>query len=133
MMESLIKGIFEAPSGFPMVCVYRYSGKHANKRCLLSDRGHCTPLPHPHASFGFNLTATSFIYYHFASVDDIELPYTPRADLLDLYRNQIKNVRVIPHMNDLEALARYNQLVIHQCHHAVYCSSRFIYLGGTLQ
>ncbi len=61
MREGLIKGIFEAPSGFPMVCVYRYTGEHADKRCLLSDRGHYAPLPYPHASFGFNLTATAFI------------------------------------------------------------------------
>jgi hypothetical protein len=130
LMEGLVKGIFEAPAGFPMVCVYRYTGEHADKRCLLSDRGHCTPLPHPHAAFGFNLTATSFIYYMFASVDEIELPYVPRADVLELFRKQVKNVRVIPYENDLEALKRYNQHVIYQCHHAVYSSSRLVY-GAT--
>jgi|SRR5579871_5772488 len=131
MMESLVKGIFEAPSGLPMVCVYRYTGEHSDKRCLLSDRGHCTPLPHPHAAFGFNLTATSFIYYMFASVDELALPYTPRPDVLELFKKQAKNVTVIPYVNDLEALKRYNQHVIYQCHHAVYSSSRFIY--GAIQ
>lgn len=130
MMEGLVKGIFEAPSGFPMVCVYRYTGEHADKRCLLSDRGHYSPLPHPHTSFGFNLTATAFIDYLFAVVEEIELPYVPPADVLEVYRRRIKNVRVIPFVNDLQALTRYNQNVIYQCHHAVYSSSRFIY-GAT--
>ena len=131
-MEGLIKSIFEAPSGFPMVCVYRYIGEHADKRCLLSDRGHYSPLPHRHASFGFNLTGTAFIDYLFPTVEDIQLPHAPRADALELYRKQMKNVRVIPFVNDLQALARYNQNVIYQCHHAVYSSSRLIF-GATQQ
>jgi len=63
LMESTIKQVFERPSGFPMVCVYRYSGEHADKRCLLSDRGFANPLAEVRreiATFGyFDLMAGS--------------------------------------------------------------------------
>ena len=65
-VESAIKEIFERPSGFPMVCVYRYTGEHADKRCLISDRGFSNPLPQDlHLSFSFNLCANAFIIYFF--------------------------------------------------------------------
>jgi len=130
-MESTVKGMFETPSGFPMVCVYRYRGEHSDKRCLISDRGYSSPLPEPHTSFSFNLSSSAFIVYLFASIEHLELPYVPDPNVLELYRKQKKNVRVVSHMNDLPALMRYNQNTIYQCHHAVYCSSRFIY-GGNL-
>jgi len=60
-MESTVKGIFETPAGFPMVCVYRYSGEHSDKRCVLSDRGYSSPLAEPYTSFSFNLSSTAFI------------------------------------------------------------------------
>jgi hypothetical protein len=34
LMELTVKQLFERPSGFPMVCVYRYTGEHADKRCF---------------------------------------------------------------------------------------------------
>jgi hypothetical protein len=111
-----------------MVCVYRYSGEHADKRCLLSDRGYATPLPQePHLSFSFNLSSTAYIVYVFASIEELNLPYVPPPRVIDLYRTQQKNVRVVPFTNDLAALARYNQNVVYQCHHAVYSSSRLVY------
>jgi hypothetical protein len=133
LMESIVKQVFERPSGFPMVCVYRYSGEHVDKRCLLSDRGYATPLPQePHLSFSFNLSSTAFIVYVFASIEELNLPYVPPARVIDLYRTQQKNVRVVPFTNDLAALARYNQNAVYQCHHAVYSSSRLVY-GVTLK
>ena len=132
LMESIVKQVFERPSGFPMVCVYRYSGEHVDKRCLLSDRGYATPLPQePHLSFSFNLSSTAYIVYVFASIEELNLPYVPPR-MIDLYRTQQKNVRVVPFTNDLPALARYNQNVVYQCHHAVYSSSRLVY-GVTLK
>jgi hypothetical protein len=124
LMESIVKRIFERPSGFPMVCVYRYRGEHADKRCLLSDRGYATPLPQEsHLSFSFNLSSTAYIVYMFASIEE---PYaSPNV-------TEQKNVRVVPFINDLPALARYNQNVVYQCHHAVYSSSRLVY-GVTLK
>jgi hypothetical protein len=128
LMESTVKQVFERPLGFPMVCVYRYSGEHADKRCLLSDRGYANPLPQEsHLSFSFNLSSTAFIVYLFASIEEIKLPYAPPPEVIELYRTQQRNVRVVPFMNDLAALARYNQNVVYQCHHAVYSSSRLIY------
>jgi hypothetical protein len=132
LMESIIKQVFERPSGFPMVCVYRYSGEHADKRCLLSDRGYATPLPQEsHLSFSFNLSATAFIVYLFADIENLNLPDVP-SKVIDLYRTERKDVRVVPFTNDLAALARYNQNVVYQCHHAVYSSSRLVY-GATLR
>ena len=133
LMEIIVKQIFERPSGFPMVCVYRYSGEHADKRCLLSDRGYATPLPQePHLSFSFNLSSTAFIVYVFASIEKLNLSYLPPPIVIDLYRTQQKEVRVVPFTNDLAALARYNQNVVYQCHHAVYSSSRLVF-GATLK
>lgn len=126
-IESMVKGLFETPAGFPMVCVYRYNGEQCDKRCVLSDRGFSSPLPEPHASFSFNLSSTAFIVYLFASIDHLKLPYVPPPDVLDLYKKQQKTVRVIPYVNDLPALEKYNQNAIYQCHHAVYSSSRLIY------
>ncbi|MFC5862165.1 DUF4238 domain-containing protein [Acidicapsa dinghuensis] len=127
-MESTVKAVFERPSGFPMVCVYRYGGEHADKRCLLSDRGFSNPLPQePHLSFSFNLTSTAFIIYLFAAIHELNLPFKPPPGVLELYRTRQKQVRVIPFTNDLAALARYNQNVVYQCHHAVYSSSQSVY------
>jgi hypothetical protein len=133
LMEIIVKQIFESPSGFPMVCVYRYSGEHSEKRCLLSDRGYATPLPHePHLSFSFNLSATAFIVYVFASIEKLNLPYIPLPSVIDSYKTQQKVVRVVPVINDLAALARYNQSIVYQCHRAVYSSSPLVY-GVTLK
>ncbi|WP_184085233.1 hypothetical protein [Silvibacterium bohemicum] len=125
-LEGMVKALFENPSGFPMVCVYRYAGEHADKRCLLSDRGFANPLPEPHLAFNFNLRSTAFITYIFGSVDELNVPgATPR--MMELYRQQKKDVRVVPFLNDLTALARYNQNVMYQCYRQVYCSSPFVH------
>jgi len=116
-----------------MVCVYRYNGEHSDKRCLLSDRGYATQLPHEtHLSFSFNLSSTAFIVYVFASIEKLNLPYVPLPSVIDSYKTQQKVVRVVPFTNDLAALARYNQNVVYQCHHAVYSSSALVY-GVTLK
>ena len=125
-LEGVVKELFERPSGFPMVCVYRYSGEHADKRCILSDRGYANPLPEPHLAFSFNLRSTAFITYIFGSVDELNVPGAPPR-LIERYRKQKKNVRVVPFSNDLAALARYNQNAMYQCHRQVYCSSLSVY------
>lgn len=127
-LEGTVKTLFERPSGFPMVCVYRYSGEHADKRCLLSDRGFANPLPpEPHLSFSFNLSSTAFVTYLFGSIDGFNLPRPPAPEVIELYQKQTKNVRVVPFSNDLDALARYNQNVVYQCHRAVYSSSQIVH------
>jgi hypothetical protein len=83
-------------------------------------------LPEPHLAFNFNLRSTAFITYIFGSVDELNVPgATPR--MMERYREQKKNVRVVPFLNDLAALARYNQNVMYQCHRQVYCSSPSVY------
>jgi hypothetical protein len=112
LMESIVKQVFERPSGFPMVCVYRYSGERADKRCLLSDRGYATPLPQEsHLSFSFNVSSTAFIVYVFASIEKLNLPYAPPPRVIDLYRTQQKDVRVVLSNAELNATRqRYLQL-----------------------
>ena len=132
-MESAVKGIFERPSGFPMVCVYRYTGEHADKRCLISDRGFSNPLPQDlHLAFSFNLCSNAFIVYIFAQIENIQLPFQPPPGVIELYKTLQKNVRVVPFVNDLDALVRYNRNVIYQCHHAVYSSAKQVY-GATIK
>ena len=127
IMEGMVKGIFESPSGYPMVCVHRHDGRDGDQRCLLSDRGYCTLLrQEQHLSFAFNLCSNAFITYVFASIDALDLPRVPPA-VIELYKTQRKSVRVIPFINDLHALARYNQNVVYQCHQTVYSSSSTVY------
>jgi hypothetical protein len=126
-LEGTAKQLFENPSGFPMVCVYRYSGEHADKRCLVCDRGFANPMPEPHLSFNFNLTSTAFITYVFGSIDHLNHRIALPPALVELYRTQAKTVRILHFTNDLEALSRYNRNIIYQCHHAVFSSSRLVH------
>jgi hypothetical protein len=133
LMELTVKQLFERPSGFPMVCVYRYACEDADKRCLLSDRGFASPLPdEPHLSFNFNLCSTAFITYLFGSVDDIKLPVAPPPHIIEQYKILKKTVHVHPFVNDFVALARYNQNVVYQCYRTVYSSSRTIHGVSTV-
>jgi hypothetical protein len=133
LMELTVKQLFERPSGFPMVCVYRYTGEHADKRCLISDRGFSNPLPQElHLSFSFNLCANAFIVYIFGEIENIQLPFRLHPSVIELYKTHRKNVKVVPFVNDLDALARYNRNVIYQCHHSVYSSSKQVY-GATIK
>jgi hypothetical protein len=127
VMESIVKQVFESPAGYPMVCVYRYEGEHADKRCLLSDRGYSTPLPQDqHLSFNFNLCSTAFIAYIFASIDALNLARVPPG-VIEMYRTQPRNVQVVHFTNDLAALERYNRNVAYQCNHSVFSSSPSVY------
>jgi hypothetical protein len=133
LMELTVKQLFERPSGFPMVCVHRYTCDDADKRCLLSDRGFASPLPdEPHLSFNFNLCSTAFITYLFGSVDDIKLPVAPPPHIIERYKTLGKTVYVHPFVNDFAALARYNQNVVYQCHRTVYSSSRTMHGVNTV-
>lgn len=133
LVENAVREMFERPSGFPMVCIFRYAGEHADKRCLISDRGFSNPLPQEmHLSFSFNLCANAFIVYFFGQIENMQLPFQPPPDVIELYKTQRKNIRVIPFVNDLNALARYNRNVIYQCHHSVYCSAKQIH-GVTIE
>jgi hypothetical protein len=127
IMESIVKQVFESPDCCSMVCVYRYEGEHADKRCLLSDRGYSTPLPKgQHLSFDFNLCSTAFITYLFASIDALNLAKVPPG-VIEFYRTQRKNVQVVLFTNDLAALERYNRNVAYQCRRSVYSSSPSVY------
>lgn len=131
MMEGMVKGLFENPSGYPMICVNRYASEDPDKVCLLSDRGFSHPLPDPHLSYDFNLTSKAFITYIFAPVEQMEpflkLPPERRAMLLETYRKIPKNVPVHTFLNDFDKLARYNQNAVRQAHRKVFSSSTAVY------
>lgn len=124
-MENIAKQLFESPDGYSTVGVYRYGGEHADKRCLLSDRGYSTPQD-GHLSFNFNLCSTAFITYIFASIDALSLPRV-HLSVTEWCRSQTRNVRVFPFTNDLAALERYNRSVAYQCSRSVYSSSPRVY------
>jgi hypothetical protein len=133
MMEGIIKGLFEAPSVFPMVCVYRYDRAEDDKRCLISDRGYSSPIgQEDHLSFSFNLCSYAFITYVFGAIDALEPAKRAAPELVEKFKKLRKGVSVMPFINDLNALARYNQNVVYQSHHAVYSSSTIVY-GVTVQ
>jgi hypothetical protein len=128
LMEGIIKGLFEGPSLFPMVCVYRYDSADEEKRCLLSDRGYSSPIGQKdHLAFSFNLTSQAFITYIFGSIDAFEPTKRVPPEWVEQFKRQRKNVRVVPFINDFDALARYNQNVVRQSHHAVYSSSAVVH------
>jgi hypothetical protein len=133
IMEGIIKGIFENPSVYPMVCVYRYDNAEEDKRCLISDRGYTSPIGQdPHLAFSFNLTSRAFITYLFGAIDALEPTRRVPPEWVEVFKKQPKNVRVVLFMNDFAALARYNQNVVRQSHRAVYSSSALAY-GVTVQ
>ncbi len=133
LMELTVKSLFERPSGFPMVVVHRYTEEEADKICLLSDRGFANPLHNePHLAFNFNLCSRAFITYLFASVDHMKLSVEPPPALIERYKTLPKNVPVRPFINDFDALARYNQNVLYQCHRHVYSSSIKVHGANTI-
>jgi hypothetical protein len=127
MLERIVKALYENPSNDVLVHAYQYEDEHSDKRCLLSDRGYCVPVSQgPHLAFSFNLCASAFISYVFASIDELAPKNTP-PKVLEAYkwRNKTVNVRII--RNDLNALSIYNRNVVRQCHSTVYSSSRTVY------
>jgi len=127
ILEHAVKNLFEDPSCYIMVNVYRYIDEHSDKRCLLSDRGYSTPLSHcSHLALDFNLHESAFIQYIFYRLDEIA-PMAIAPSILEIYKKQPKTVELKLLNNDLEALSRYNRHVLYQCHNNVYSSSRAIF------
>ncbi len=127
LMEGIVKGIFENPNSSPQAAILQYVDKHADKRCLLSDRGHISVLPDAQGlSFSFNLNSTAFINYTFFNTDqfatDKVLPH-----VIEFYKTQPKNMQVQFITNNLDALISYNRNVVYQCAQHVYCSSTAVF------
>jgi len=126
-MEQTVKTLYEMPPGFPMACIHRYTTEAPDKVCLLSDRGFASPLPEPYASFHFNLTSRAFITYVFVPIEEaktsISFPPQILESLYEVYRRSQKTVRVTHSLNDLDALARYNQSVVSWSFSKVYAAS----------
>ncbi len=127
LTEGIVKGLFESPNNSPQAAVLQYVDEHANKRCLLSDRGYVTLLPESQGlSLSFNLNATAFINYTFFDIDQFAKSKVP-AHVIEFYKTQPKNMQVQFVTNNLEALAGYNRNAVYQCTRGVYCSSKSVF------
>lgn len=127
LMEGIVKGIFESPNNSPQAAVLQYVDKHADKRCLLSDRGYINLLPDAQGlSFSFNLNSTAFVNYTFFDIDQFAMGKVPPR-VIEFYKTRPKNVQAQFVVNNLEALISYNRNVVYQCAHSVYCSSTSVF------
>lgn len=127
LMEGTVKELFESPSHQANVMIYQYVGEHADKRCLLSDRGYSTPIREPQVlSFSFNLCSNAFIVYTFTDVAQFAGGTVP-PHIIDAFKKQPKTVRATLLTNQLACLSFYNRNVVYQCAHSVYCSSQSVY------
>jgi len=127
LMEGMIKGLFENPSHQTNVMICQYVDEHADKRCLLSDRGYSNPSRGPEMlAFSFNLCSNAFIVYTFTDVTQFAGGTVP-PQVIDDFRKQPKRVQVKLLTNELAPLASYNRNVVYQCAHSVFCSSQSVY------
>jgi hypothetical protein len=127
LMEGMIKGLFENRSHQTNVMICQYVDEHADKRCLLSDRGYSNPSRGPEMlAFSFNLCSNAFIVYTFTDVTQFAGGTVP-PQVIDDFRKQPKRVQVKLLTNELAPLASYNRNVVYQCAHSVFCSSQSVY------
>jgi len=127
MLEYTIKALYECSSYLMTVVVCHYTDDHADKRCLLSDRGYSTPsATDTHLAFDFNLNSNAFIVYVFTDVQKAAKEGTP-SKIIELYKRAPREVKVCYKKNDLEALSKYNRRVVYQCHRNVYSSTKNVY------
>jgi hypothetical protein len=127
LMERTVKGLFENPSHQTSVMIYQYVDEHADKRCLLSDRGYSNPSRGSGMlAFSFNLCSNAFILYTFTDVAQFAGGTVP-PQVIDDFKKQPKRVHVTSLTNELPPLSSYNRNVVYQCAHSVYCSSQSAY------
>jgi hypothetical protein len=127
LMEGMIKGLFENPSHQTNVMIYQFVDEHADKRCLLSDRGYSNPIRGSEMlAFSFNLCSNAFIVYTFTDVAQFAGGTVP-LQVVDEFKKQPKRVQVTLLTNQLPPLSSYNRNVIYQCAHSVFCSSQLVY------
>lgn len=127
ILEQVVKSLYENESHHVSAFVFSYTGEHADKRPLLSDRGFSMPIQDEGClAYSFNLCANAFIGYIFTNVDKQTLVEAPER-IIDLFKKQPKNVSVKYVENELSALASYNRNTIYQAKEKVYCSSKSVY------
>jgi hypothetical protein len=128
-LEDMAKQLFEQDSHFVMVTIFHYTGEHADKRCLLSDRGYSDPSPEDEASlfFTFNLCSSAFIGYAFVDIQKSSRVRTLNPLTIDFYKHLPKVPHVDYKENVLDALAAYNCNVMCQSHSKVYSSSKTVF------
>ena len=133
-LEDIAKELFEQDSHHIMAIVFNYTGEHADKKCLLSDRGYSEPLSEDKASLflSFNLCSNAFIGYAFTDIQNTSLVRKPSQRIIGLYKGLPKRASVHYKENDLAALSIYNRHVIYQSYGKVYSSSKYIY-GTTVE
>lgn len=118
LFESTIKGMFESKR--VMVHVYEYTRSDPNQVCLLSDRGFNTPIQSD-STFALEVNVSSRAFVRFVLCDpQVYAPEGTQSELADRARGRVSVTRF---ENDLEALARYNQLTAFQCASTVFAAS----------
>jgi hypothetical protein len=128
MFEQLVVEMFE--QRYVIVMVYHYTALEPRHVCLLSDRGFSVPHEgDAMMAIDFNIAATAFVRYIFCDIDGMAPEGTPQDVIADL--KEQRRVRVVYTVNDIDALARYNRLALHQCHRRVYAAApSFVLAGG---
>lgn len=127
VLEQLIKSLYENESHLVSAFIFNYTGEHADKRPLLSDRGFSLPIQEEGClAYSFNLSSNAFISYTFASVDNQGFVSAPET-IINILKKQTNNVSVYYIENELNALSTYNKNAIYQAKEKVYCSSKHIY------
>jgi hypothetical protein len=127
MLEQIIKSLYETKSHLVNAFVLNYTGEHADKRPLLSDRGFSLSIQEEGClAYSFNLSSNAFIIYSFTNVE--KQRFVSASDkIIDHFKKRPKNVSIKYVENELNVLARYNKNTIYQAKEKVYCSSKHIY------
>jgi hypothetical protein len=127
LLEGTIKQIFESRAHSAQVAVFQFVDEHAEKRCLLCDRGVINPIPDESGlSFSFNLNATAFINYTFFDIDRFAAGKVPQH-VIERFKAQPRNVHLQFVTNRLDALVSYNRNAVYQRARKVFCSSASVF------
>ena len=112
IFEDIVRDLYVNESSFIMVNAFYYT----NHSCLLSDRGFSTPIESDeYLSFDFNLCSNVFLRYTFADIYTVA-PKNASSKIIDLYKKMPKKIIYKVEVDNLEALIKYNQNVVFQCH-----------------
>lgn len=127
MFEQLVVEMFE--KSYVIVMVYHYTNSASGRVCLLSDRGYSVPHEGDDMmAMDFNIAASAFVRYIFCDIDRMAPKGTPQDVIAGL--KEQRRVRVVYTANDIDQLARYNRLALHQCHKRVYAAAPSFVLTG---
>ena len=127
ILESLVKSIYDNESLHLAAFIFTYTGEHADKRPLLSDRSFSSPIADDSClAYSFNLCGHAFISYAFTHLEKQSFLKVPER-MVQIFKKSQKQINVSIINNDLIALTSYNKNTIYQSKCKVYCSSSLVY------